>query len=117
MTKPAKPQEQAIDEMPGDEFDASCAYHRWIEARAKFLDPHLPEEMYEEIADNELAAAQALAATPARVPEDVHNKIEALRYFINDAILKGRLNYPIEPFLISSIQNDLYVLGIGDGTK
>jgi hypothetical protein len=117
MTKLAKPQEQSIEEMPGSPMDCFSAYHRWVDARAKLLEPKLSEDTFIKIMDTEIDAARALAASRSKGPEEVHYKIEALRYYITDFILNGRLGYPIEPFLISSIQNDLFVLGIGARTK
>jgi len=114
-TKPQSspaPDVQDPDVRAGAPADCSAAYHRWLAARAKRMDPG-NEDSFGSDFDAEVEAARMFAMTAARFKDHVHAKLEALAVYVRETAFDGNTIDPVEPYFVVGIQADLFRLGIG----
>ena len=101
---------------PGREF--ADAYHAWLAARAADEDPAIEDEdQAEQFSAAMPGAERRLLATPAALPSQLWQKLEAFESMLADELAIGPRTDPITLLAMASIKTDILNLNLLHGRK
>ena len=106
---------EAQEPKPGREF--ADAYHAWLAARAADEDPAIEDDQAEQFSAAMPGAERRLLATPAALPSQLWQKLEAFESMLADELAIGPRTDPITLLAMASIKTDILNLNLLHGGK